>query len=370
MDKGNFKKLNKYHVIFLAQNTMIGIGLFSLPSDISDAGYNLWLVPIFLGILANATLIPIIMLCKKFPNDHLFKISEKVLGKVVGKGLNVIFFVYALLACCSVSRSYVRVLQTITLPEYTIAVPSILLYFVMYCIAHGGVKSLARFCIFSFFVTGWLVYFIRWPFQMGNWYNAIPTFEISMYGWLQALFHGSMSMFGYGLILFYYPYIQDQKKAFVHTSIGIWIAVSYYVAVSLGSVVYFSPWQLDQLLFPVLNLLQAVQLEFVERIETFGTTLWVFLILSTTAVYLWVAKKGLDALFSHHQNRTWHLIIVAFISWFLFAGPIPYDIQDIIFDDWGVFYGYGLILVPILLLIANKIKHRKQKQQTEEAASS
>ncbi|GAE34260.1 GerAB/ArcD/ProY family transporter [Halalkalibacter akibai] len=97
MDTGNLKKLNKFHVVFLSQNVIIGIGLFTLSNEISMVGYNQWLIPIMLGVLANITLIPIVLLCKKFPDDSLFKINEKILGKLLGKMANGVLFLYGLM---------------------------------------------------------------------------------------------------------------------------------------------------------------------------------------------------------------------------------------------------------------------------------
>ncbi|MFC0472802.1 endospore germination permease [Halalkalibacter kiskunsagensis] len=362
MDKGNFKKLNGYHIVFLTQSTMLGLGLFSLPNDISNVGYNQWLIPIILGLVANLSLLPIIALCKKFPSDSLFKINEKILGSVIGKVANFFLLLYAIISVTSVSQSYIKLVQTVVLPQYPITVSSISFFLVLICIVNGGIKSIARFCMFAIFITSWLTVYLKWAFQAGNWLHIIPTFEVGGEQWFRALLNGSVAMFGYGVLLFYYPYIKNQKKALLYTSIGIWIAVFFYVLVSLASVVYFSPWQLANILYPVLNLFQAVQLAFVERIENFGTALWVFLILSTSSIYLWVAKKGLDALLSKHKNRTWHLYVIAFVSWFLLAGPIPFQIQVILYEEWRNYYGYGLLLFPIFLLIVHKFKSGKGKE--------
>lgn len=359
MDYGKLKKLNAFHVVFLAQNTMVGLYLFSLPNLLSSAGYSQWLIPLIYGVLANLTLIPIIMLCKKYPNDSLFKITEKILGKTVGKLLNLILFIHAVFGVASISSGYIRLVQTIVLPQYTLTYTSIFFTFVLICIVHGGIKSIARFCIFSFFFTGWMVYFLQWAFLGGEWIHAIPTFDVSLNDWLNAMHSGAPSMYGYALIMYYYPYIINQKKAYLHTTIGIWIAVFFYFAVSIASVIYFSPWQLENLLFPVLNLFKAVILPFVERIETLGTTLWVFLTLSTASAYLWVAKKGVDALLSKHKNRTWHLYVSALIALLLYLGPVSVHTQSILFDEWTPFYGYGFLLLPIILLVIEKLKARK-----------
>ena len=106
-----------------------------------------------------------------------------------------------------------------------------------------------------------------------------------------------MAIGGFELISFYFPYIINQKKAFKHASIGLWISIAYSpFSFTFVSVMFFSEWQLKNVLYPVLDLFKEVELSFLERVDVLGITMWVFLILSTTAAYLWVAKKGLDSI--------------------------------------------------------------------------
>ncbi|WP_100333544.1 GerAB/ArcD/ProY family transporter [Bacillus alkalisoli] len=362
MNKERIEKLDQYHVIFLVQNIMIGIGLLSLPNEVSVLGYNSWLVPIILGIIANILLVPIIILCSKFPQDHFLKIVEKVWGKWLGKLIQLIILLYGVIQVATVSHTYLRLVQSVILPHFTLFVTSILLFISLILIAQGGIVGIARFCIFSFFATIWMVFFLKWAFQTGDFVHLIPTFEVSWADWGLGIHQGFQSYFGFGLIAFFYPNIINKRKALLHASIGIWITVATYTVIVIASVVYFSKWQLNNLLFPILNLFQAVKLAFVERIEVFGTSLWVFLVLSTAAAYLWVAKKSLDSFISNHKNRTWHLYVVAFASWFLMNGPIPFPMQLLLFAEWSVFYGYILLLLPILLLITYYLRSMMKKR--------
>ncbi|WP_078551374.1 GerAB/ArcD/ProY family transporter [Bacillus alkalicellulosilyticus] len=358
MDKGTFKKLGKYHVIFLSQNTIIGIALFSLPHELSPVGYDQWLIPILYGILATISVIPMIALAKKYPDSTLFAINEKLLGNIGGKVVNFLIMCYVILHASAVVQAYVRILQVITFPEDPITNSAIAIYFVMIFIIMGGIKSIARFCMFAFFFTAPMIYFLLWAFQRANWTHAYPTFSFDWFELGIALDGGAPAMFGYALLLFYFPYIKEQKKAFKHITIGIWIAIFFYVLVCFASVIYFSEWQLEHLLYPVLNLLQAVHVPFAERIETFGVSLWIFLVLSTSAMYLWVAKKGMDALFSNFKNKTWHLYVVAFISIMLFIGPIPLPVQKYMFEQGVRYTEYAFLLLPNFLLLLYFLKKK------------
>ena len=97
MDEGKFKKLNKYHVIFLVQNVIVGMYLLTFPRNVSNVGYNGWWTPIVIGLIAQLTIFPMYSLCRKYPNDSFFTINEKLLGKFLGKCINLLLIIYALL---------------------------------------------------------------------------------------------------------------------------------------------------------------------------------------------------------------------------------------------------------------------------------
>jgi len=358
MDKGKIKKLDYYHVIFLVQNVMIGVGLITLPHDINVVGNDMWLIPLILGGIATLILYPMVKLGQKYPDDSLFVIHEKLLGKWLGRGFNAVFTIYATIMVAAVVDLYVRLIQTITLPNMGILTNTIAIFIVMVAIVQGGIKSIARFSMLSFFFTGWMIYFLTWSFSKGYFIDAMPRFESELKDWLTAMNRGGQSMLGFELIMIYFPYIVNQAKAYRHAVTGIWTTIFFYFLVCLASAMYFSMWQVENLLFPILNLFKAVQLTFIERIENLGITLWVFLILSTTAAYLWAGKRGVDSLLSNHRNRTWHLYFIAFLALLLVIGPVPEKLQHEIFQRTSVYIGYGILIWPIFLLLIHKLKVR------------
>ncbi|MBU9712596.1 GerAB/ArcD/ProY family transporter [Evansella tamaricis] len=371
MDTGKFKKLNKYHVIFLVHCSLSGIALFSLPYYLRHVGYNMWMVLLIYGVLSSLLLKVILQLSKQFPNDTFYVIMEKVVGKYVSKLLHVFILSYAIVQVSNIGKSYVRIVQSVTLPDFTITFPALTLFLVMISIVNGGIKSIARFCILSFFLTVWMGYYSNWAFSDANVHHLYPRLhEYHMIDWLNGLFEGSQIMLGFVLIVFFYPYIIDQKKAFKHAAIGIWSGIGIMILICIASIVYFSIWQIEHLLYPLLNLFQAVELSNVERIETMGISLYAFLVLSKASLYLWVAKKGLDALFSKHKNRTRHLFIVNGISVLLVLGPIPLIYQTFLYEKWVIYWGYAVILLPLFLLIINHWKKRKKGNDGKEASAS
>ncbi|KIL51182.1 GerAB/ArcD/ProY family transporter [Jeotgalibacillus campisalis] len=358
MDNNKLKKLKPYHVIFLVQNSMVALGLLSLPNELSSMGYSQWWIPLMLGIIANLTLIPIIWLFQRYPQDNLFTLNEKLIGKFLGKILNTFLVVYLIFFIASIVEGYLDLIKIIALPDRTIAGPLVVFFIVLLYIVHGGIKSIARFCILSFFLTIWMAYFLQWSILEGDIRHLMPVSNFTFHEFLVASRNGYFAICGYELIMTYFPYIINQKKAFKHASIGIWITITLYFSVTVVSVMYFTEWQLEEVIYPILKLYKAVELSYAERIDVLGISLWVLLILSSTAAYLWVAKKGMDALRSN--NKTYHLYVIAICIFVFVMIPLSKDFQEAFYDN--LFYiKFSIILWPNILIFLHLIKSKRKQ---------
>ena len=358
MDVTKKKILNGYHVVFLTQNIMVGMGLLSMNNSLSPLGYSQWWVPILFGLIANLTIIPMIWLGLQYKDDDLFDIHEKLLGKWIGKSLNFILLLYAIVLFAAVIDNYLVLVQVSILPERSITGHLIFFILVTVFIVKGGIKSLARFCILTLFLTGWMVYFLRWGFENGEIRHLLPLFNFTGMEFGEAIKSGYNTIVGYELIMFYFPYIRQPEKAFKHAALGIWITTFFYVIVGIVAVMYFTEWQLEHILFPVLKLFQAVDLSFVERIDKIGITLWVFLILTTAGAYLWMAKKGVDSL--RNKNSQYHIYAVAILTYVVINLPISQTVKKTFYEQTFLF-SYGLILWPILLCLVHLVRRRKMR---------
>lgn len=354
MDRGKIHSLNPYHVIGLVLNTCVGVNLLMLSHSVSSMGYNQWWIPLVLGLIVSLTLLPMLALCKRYPDDNLFRINEKLLGKWLGGLVNILVIVYAILNVTTVNSGYIRLIQTSMLSSQTITLPLLSLSLVMLYITNGGIKLVARFCLLSFFFTGWMIYYLQWGFQKGGIMHIFPLFNTNLADVLDALNNSFASTFGYELLLFYYPYIQRKDKALRDVLIGVWLVVLFYLLVLITSVAYFSVWEMEHLTYPILNLFKAVELSFMERIENLGIGIWVFLILSTCTAYLWTARKGIEAFAG--KKKLWHLLLPATISFFTIRGPLSMEFQQFLYDKVTVYMGYVLILWPLFLLALHAIR--------------
>ncbi|TQR20333.1 GerAB/ArcD/ProY family transporter [Psychrobacillus vulpis] len=359
MSTNNRKILNGYHVIFLTQSTMIGTGILSLPQRLSSLGYSQAFVPLLFGVIASISLLPMIWISSQYKNDNLFTINEKLLGKPFGKSVNLFIVVHFTLFLAGIISNYMHLIQTTALSEQSSTIPVFFLLLLLIYIVSGGIKSIARFCTITFFLTIPMLYFLRWAIEKGELSHLLPLFNFNGSQFLDALKKGYISVLGYELIMFYFPYIINQKKALKHSLIGLWISIILCFITTLVSVIYYSEWQLKNIEYSVLHLFKAGEFTFIERIDIIGITFWIFLILSSAATYLWSAKKGIDSLRAKKKNYHTYLITLAI---FLFV-VIPYsrEYQDKLFK-LSYQISYIMLAWPLLLAVVHSLKKKQVKQ--------
>ena len=352
------KILNGYHVIFLVQSAMLGTGILTLPRDLSAVGYSQAFLPLLFGVIASLTIWPMIWLNSKYPNENLFRINEILLGKTFGKIINLLIIAQITVFIAGTISNYMDLIQSTTLQEQTNTYPLIFLLLILLYIVNGGIKSIARFCILAFFLTIGVFYFTHWAFQKGEISHIFPLFNFNSSELFNAMKKGYLAIVGYELIMFYFPYIVEQKKAFKHALIGIWLTISLCFITVFISVMYYSEWQLKHIRFSILNLFKAGELSFIERIDVFGMTLWVFLVLSTLAAYLWSAKKGIESI--SNKEKKYYLYILAFFIFLIIKLPFARDFHEKLFivNDYLV---YVLIVWPLFLSIIHLLR-KKQVQ--------
>ncbi|MEK5037580.1 GerAB/ArcD/ProY family transporter [Sporosarcina sp. FSL K6-3457] len=357
MEQNHTKVLNGYHVVFLVQNVMIGSTLLTLPNLLSPAGYSQWWFPLLFALIANLLVLPMIWLVSKYKEHDLFAIHEKLFGRWVGKGLNLFLLGYLIVLIAAICEGYLDLIQVVALPDRTTTWPLFLFFLVLVYITSGGIKSIARYCIMSFFLVTWIIYFLKWGMTDGDIRHALPLFNFTAQELFTATKKGFISMSGFELILFYFPYIIHQQRAFKQASLGIWICAILYLVTVLTSVMYFSIWQLENVLYPVLYLFNAVKLSFLERVDVLAISLWVFFILTTTTAYLWVVKRGIDSI--RMAEKKSHLYIVATVIFLFINIPFPKEVQKMIYER--VFYiNYAFIIWPLFLCIIHLVKPAKE----------
>ncbi|WPK10366.1 GerAB/ArcD/ProY family transporter [Lysinibacillus louembei] len=353
------KVLTKVHVLFLVQSCLIGTGILQLPQKLSSMGYSQAFMPLFFACIATITLWPMVKLSSKFPNYNLFQINEILLGKVLGKFFNILLIIIFVIICVDAINSYMLLIQSTALPEQTIPLPVIFFLILLIYLVKGGIFTIARFSIMTFFITLPMLLLIKWAVQKGEFSHFFPIFNFTFPEFYEATKKGYVSFLGYELILFYFPFIIQQKSAFKYATIGIWISGFLMLITTSVSVMYFSEWQLSNVEFAVLNIFKAGEYSFIERADIIGMTLWVFLVYSTVALYLWAANEGFKTIILPKSHIPLYILIA--IIFILLILPLSQHLKEKIFTINNYIF-YLFLLWPIFLFIIYLFRKKQVHQ--------
>ncbi|WP_285767170.1 GerAB/ArcD/ProY family transporter [Peribacillus sp. SI8-4] len=353
----NLKRLNPLHVIFLLINTATGVGMITFPHDVSQMGYGMWVMPLVYGIVMQLLFFLFFKLLKYYPKNTLFEINHLLLGRVLGNLVNFLIFIYAVLVVYRVIVSYAQIVNLLSFQSnHTFWIITALLFVTFFIINRGNLISLAQYHFLSFFLSIWIILFLSMGFNKGDITHLLPLLNFKASDLLPAFPEGYFSFIGFEFILFFYPFMDNQKSACKQASIALWIVVFMYSFVTIASVVQFSEWQLQHIEYPVVNLMQEVQLSFVARIDNFFVNLWLLLVIGTAATYIWIAKNALNQISGNEKNETTKVLAALGLVFILFFLP---GILSVVLEKIAnliIYFNFVLVIFPLLLLAIRRLK--------------
>ncbi|MFA1712174.1 GerAB/ArcD/ProY family transporter [Peribacillus frigoritolerans] len=351
------EKLHSLHVIFLMINTITGVGLITFPHDVSQVGYGIWVMPLVYGIVIQLFLMLFFRLLKYYPNHTLLEINTLLLGKVAGNFINFMIVIYAILVIFRVIKFYVHLVTLLAFQSNpTFWIITALLFVTFSIVSKGNIISLAQYHILSFCLSIWIILFLITGLNKGDITHLLPLLNFTASDLMAAFPKGYFSFIGFEFILFFYPFIKNQERAFKHTSIALWGVVFTYCFITIASVIHYTDIELQHIQYPLVNFMQEVQLSFVVRLDNLFINLWLLLIVGTAATYIWIAKNALDQITRSEKNENTKVLSVlgvVFILLFL-PGSSGEAIGKI--ANGVIYFNFVLVLFPLLLLVIRRVK--------------
>lgn len=349
--------IGMWETLFWIQTAQVGVGILSLPRMISEAAeHSGWMAIPIAGLVVQLALWMMVVLMRRFDPLDLYDILRLLFGKFVGNLLGFLFAFYCLTACGLVVRTYVEVVQTWLFPTTSTPVFYWLLVVPVVYLGLTNPRVLGRFSIIAFLSTIWMTLLMIIPIREIDYGYYLPIFDITASSLFQAALATAHSVSGFEVLLVFYPFIQNKKKALKIMSVGIWFTISIYLFVTLIAFGFYSQGQLQTIILPTVHMLQIVQLPMIERIEHIGIAVWSFLVVSTAASYTWAGGRFI---------RNWERL-QKYTPWLLMA-PLtilaiwPREVFEL--QNLSLIFGYtggsiALFLPPLLLLTA-KIRGKK-----------
>ncbi|KRE75642.1 GerAB/ArcD/ProY family transporter [Paenibacillus sp. Soil750] len=366
MNKYSFNQISLIQYILIIFETQVGIGLLSLPSDLAKrAGTDGW-ISIILGWMVSTLLsLVIIRIMKKNPEHTIFELLTTYFGKWVGKGLTVVWILVVVGGASSVMYSTIHIMKIWIVQDSRNVILMILFTIPIYIITKHGIRMIGLFAELVLFITLWLPFLLLFALKDIQWMYLFPIGKVGVYPILSAVKSTIYSFLGFELAFILYPFLKDKKTASKGIVIANSLTMIVYLVTTIVCFIRFSPTEVTDYVYPVLNLLKVIQLPFIERLEIICLSFYLFIIFMTIIPYLYAATLGISQLLGKqdHRNGLRILLFLWVLSSFFFI-PTSSQITQM-GQAWGIIGIYCAYVLPIFLWMYGWIFHYFMRKEAK-----
>lgn len=346
---------------FMLYPIVMATGFLALPAlAASYAPYDFWMVGIIVLGMGSLSIAAATSLHARFPRMTVVQYSERILGKVLGKIIGLLYFLHLVHVTGVISREYAEFVKN----NFLIRTPMMLVIFLMLLLAsnavRGGVGVIAKSALIftSCFVVPLIFLLLLLPdLEWGNMFpfmshGIVPVLKASAVpqSWVSELF----------LINFFLPYVTNSKSGrkwgFITlgaVSISMML-INLIVLMLLGS-------DTSNKAYPILVAFRYISLGgFFENLEALLLVMWVAGNFVKLSIFLYATVSAFSQCFGISDFRTVVLpitIIAAVCSiWDL---PNFSVMQQLLVNVSTFESPLFMVVIPLLLLIMAWLTGRK-----------
>lgn len=275
--------ITKNQYLFLVQGALIGIGILSVSSSISEKSHKSgWIViliggiyPLFIAIISS-------FIYKNLQYPNFYNMCEKIYGKILAKIFTTIFFVHYIILEASLLAGFANVLDSFLLffiPYYfTIGITLI----IVVISASNGLTNLGRLTEIFFYIT-LAILFILISFINEIRYNNIFPIVDGISPIIKAIPGSFDSYIGAEIIFFSIYWVTDKSKVLKAGVIGSLITIFIYALTTFITVGCLG-WNLaSRLEYPLIFLIGTRDFPVISNFEAIFIFLWSGIIMKTLA---------------------------------------------------------------------------------------
>lgn len=380
MDRKTASKqvITSYQAFTLLYSTIFGAGVLSLPRSVGESAGNdmIWVI-LLSGVVVAILVYLITRLCQRFPGMTLVQFAPYILGsrkrKWVGYVISFPFLLmvalFFVMGTASVVRIFGETVVTTMLPRTP--VEAVMLIFLLAAAIGAGsdLGVIAKLNELLFPIT--LIPFLSMIyalFQSGEITNILPLFQLDPMVLPKALMGGAFAFAGFQVVMIFSGFYQQpekMKKANMISILAITISYWYLCAISLS---VFGIDEVNNLMFPVLEVAKVVKMEDIlfERIESAILSIWL-VAGYTSVVNLFSALVQIIIEYFRLSERYRRWIAFLAVPVFLYLALIPENTQEvgIYADRIGLYDAVISVIIPVVLLLVAVIRKKKGEVRDE-----
>jgi spore germination protein len=377
------RSITAYQAFALVHSTMMGVGVLSLPREVSrEAGSDaIWVVllgalPVWLFLFFMSRLI------RRFPGETIVEFAPRILGperrKWIGKWISVPFLlplaVFWILALSQISRIFGEAVVSAVLLRTPIEAVLLMLILASAIAAGSKIGVIAKFneLLFPFTLVP-LIFILVSIFERGDLTNVLPLFQADWQHVLRGILVSAFAFAGYKVVLVFGGYYQQPEQSFKAHSWSVLTVTLIYWGLVVNAVSVFGPHELVNMLWPVLESMKVIQLQnfILERMEAGIIAIWVTAVY-TSMVNMYAAFTEMTMRFFRLDERMRKWVVIAVIPIIYTLSLYPDNIQEttMISGRVGIVALILAATLPAMLLIIAVFRRKKGGSEHETVHSA
>jgi len=352
--------ISGFFVFFLIFATQSGIGGLASPNFIfTYSGQDAWISVLIMGLSLH---IIIWMIYKMLGNPvkDVIDLHKMIFGRFLGSSLSLLMISYYFLSALYVFRTYIDIVQEWVFPNIRTWELALLFICLISYLVCGGFRVLTGLALFAT-ITGLLLFLlVYFPINLGNLSHLMPVWNHSIPELLQASKASYGIFIGFEALLVYFPFIRFKDKQTKWAHLGMLTNTVQFVAITISSLLYYSPGLLQRTLYPLLGITKIIEFDFIERIEFIFIFCWLIMFIPSLCISIWCCTRILKRV-THLQPRTSLVFVLAIF--FLVVVQINEKYKVGALGDFTVQVGlyFVYVYIPLLFILYWIRSKRKAK---------
>lgn len=360
----NKNQINGPQLFLILIHSQIGVGMISLSNEVHmKAKTDSWISAIIAGLFIQCLIFVFSVLINRFPESNLFEIIEIVIGKVLGKTLTFLYCCYFIVIGALLFAQYTVILKSWMLPLTPKWVLICALGIITVYIAIDNLHVITRFFILASIVLFIFLGFVIFSLKDANYTYIMPIGIAGFKNILQGALITSLSYQGFEYALFFAPFVLAKKNTVIKTMTFTNVFVTlFYTFVILATQLFFSSKELKLIPEPIFYLVKSFSFKVIERPDLIFTSLWLVLVVTSTAVLFFITSFTANSLFNN-KKRTPHVFVTVTISLILSLCLKGEDQIAYFSNMYRPFFLAFSIVIPILILTMSYIFRKSGEKQ-------
>ncbi|MCA1054241.1 spore germination protein [Rossellomorea aquimaris] len=355
--------LTNVQIFFLIVQTQVGFGILTLPNTLQRTSKgDGWMSVLLAGAVIQLIILILWMLMRRFPHFIYTEITTFLLGKVAGTLVNLLIYLYFIVAASFILLEFSTVIKEHLLLNTPYWIIGLIMMLTCTYLAISDIRIIARFfvliSILILFKFGFSFFSFTLPMNL---HHILP---LGSSGFKEIVLGGKdclLSILGFEIMLFLYPHASKKGTTFLKVSSWANVFVTgltaYFVILCI---MIFSQPALKEIKYPVIYFLRPLHFQMIDRLDLLFVTIWIIPLAVSIVIFLYVTSKCLNM----YKGKHHHLILMnstlVFVIYLIAKkDPDSQRLYSIVLE----YISYAVVFtIPCLLLLISYLfkKHGKE----------